>query len=76
MCYTQAIVLLSLLYSCTSLCCIVYIHFLLVLLDMCFLCYFKGYAVSAILKIFAFEIAVGRKSDMLPEVNENMCLFL
>ncbi|EMS64146.1 AP-4 complex subunit epsilon [Triticum urartu] len=27
----------------------------------------RGYAVSAILKIFAFEIAVGRKSDMLPE---------
>lgn len=27
----------------------------------------RGYAVSAILKIFAFEIAVGRKTDMLPE---------
>lgn len=27
----------------------------------------RGYAVSAILKIFAFEIAVGRKTAMLPE---------
>jgi hypothetical protein len=36
---------------------------------------FKAYAISAILKIFAFEIALGRKIDMLPEVNENLhCL--
>jgi len=35
----------------------------------------KAYAISAILKIFAFEIALGRKIDMLPEVNENTKLF-
>jgi len=35
----------------------------------------KAYAISAILKIFAFEIALGRKTDMLPEVNENTKLF-
>jgi hypothetical protein len=34
----------------------------------------KAYAISGILKIFAFEIALGRKIDMLPEVNENMKL--
>ena len=35
----------------------------------------KAYAISAILKIFAFEISLGRKIDMLPEVNENTKLF-
>lgn len=28
----------------------------------------KAYAVSALTKIYAFEIAAGRKVDMLPEV--------
>nr|CAB3475222.1 unnamed protein product [Digitaria exilis] len=32
----------------------------------------KAYAISAILKIFAFEIALGRKIDMLPEVDRNL----
>jgi len=31
----------------------------------------KGYAVSALMKIYAFEIASGRKVDVLPEV----CIF-
>jgi len=36
----------------------------------------KAYAISAILKIFAFEISLGRKIDMLPEVNGNKTFFL
>jgi len=35
----------------------------------------KAYAISAILKIFAFEISLGRKIDMLPEVNGNKTFF-
>lgn len=45
-----------------------------VLLFIC-ICFFKAYAISAILKIMAFEIALGRKIDMLPEVNQNLYLF-
>jgi hypothetical protein len=33
---------------------------------------FKAYAISAILKTFAFEITLGRKIDLLPEVNEHL----
>uniref|UniRef100_A0A0E0N6R3 AP-4 complex subunit epsilon n=1 Tax=Oryza rufipogon TaxID=4529 RepID=A0A0E0N6R3_ORYRU len=32
----------------------------------------RAYAISAILKIFAFEIALGRKIDMLPEIDRNL----
>jgi len=32
----------------------------------------KAYAVTALMKIYAFEIAAGRKVDMLPEVCETL----
>ena len=34
----------------------------------------KGYAISAMTKIYAFEIAAGRKVDMLPEVSAKKIL--
>ena len=54
--------------------CLFVCHYWRTVLLFIWFCLFKAYAISAILKIFAFEIALGRKIDLLPEVNEHLRL--
>ena len=54
--------------------CLFVCHYWCTVLLFIWFCLFKAYAISAILKIFAFEIALGRKIDLLPEVNEHLRL--